>query len=65
MKALDAVTECIYCGKPLSKWESIRSYCWNCNEMMTSEAYEETVTDEDLEAFDEMNGNDNWYDLVF
>ncbi|MCQ6280845.1 hypothetical protein [Bacillus sp. EB600] len=28
---------CIYCGEPLSKWERTRSYCWNCDELTTSE----------------------------
>jgi predicted amidophosphoribosyltransferase len=36
---------CIYCGKPLSKWERTRSYCWNCNELTTSEAFHEDDDD--------------------
>lgn len=39
MKMSDPV--CVYCGEPLSKWERIRSYCWNCNELTTSEAFHE------------------------
>jgi len=35
--------ECIYCGEPLTKWESIRSYCWNCSESTSPEAFHEEV----------------------
>lgn len=55
MKVLDPVRVCIYCGKSLSKWERIRSYCWNCNELTTSEGYDDS----------EVVDDDNWYDLVF
>ncbi|HJV45426.1 MAG TPA: hypothetical protein VJ824_06835 [Bacillota bacterium] len=33
---------CVYCGDDLSKWERIRSYCWDCNELMT-DTYNEEV----------------------
>jgi predicted nucleic acid-binding Zn-ribbon protein len=36
---------CIYCGELLSKWERIRSYCWNCNELSTAEAFHEQDDD--------------------
>ncbi len=36
---------CIYCGESLSKWENTRSYCWNCNELTTSEAFHEEDDD--------------------
>jgi predicted amidophosphoribosyltransferase len=36
---------CIYCGEPLSKWERIRCYCWNCNELTTAEASHEENED--------------------
>jgi predicted amidophosphoribosyltransferase len=58
MQVLDHVHDCIYCGKPLSKWERTRSYCWDCNELTTSEAYD----DEDCYENDD---NDNWYDIAF
>lgn len=31
---------CIYCRETLSKWEKIRSYCWNCSEL-TTDTYQE------------------------
>ncbi|WP_269432567.1 hypothetical protein [Bacillus sp. FJAT-18017] len=31
--------ECIYCGDQLTKWESTRSYCWDCSETTSPEAY--------------------------
>jgi len=37
----DEIEVCIYCGKLLSKWEKIRSYCWNCNELSSFEPYQE------------------------
>lgn len=37
---------CIYCNEPLSKWENIRSYCWNCSELTSPEAFHEEF-DED------------------
>jgi predicted amidophosphoribosyltransferase len=36
---------CIYCGEPLSKWENIRSYCWDCSELTTSEAFHDDDSD--------------------
>lgn len=36
---------CIYCGELLSKWERIRCYCWNCNELTTSEVFHEDERD--------------------
>ena len=32
---------CILYGEPLFKWEKIRSYYWNCNELTTAEAFHE------------------------
>lgn len=64
MKELDRVTVCIYCSKPLSKWEGTRSYCWDCSEMTASEAYNDSKCS--YENVDGENTNsDNWYDLVF
>jgi predicted amidophosphoribosyltransferase len=47
---------CIYCGKPQSKWENTRSYCWNCNELSTSEAFHEelNVVEGDLDGLEEI-----------
>ena len=45
MEKFDSV--CIYCGEPLSKWESTRSYCWNCNELTSSEAFHEDEDEKD------------------
>jgi predicted amidophosphoribosyltransferase len=45
MEKFDSV--CIYCGEPLSKWESTRSYCWNCNELTSSEAFHEDDDNKD------------------
>jgi predicted amidophosphoribosyltransferase len=59
MKVLDTVTVCIYCGQPLSKWERIRSYCWDCNELTASEVYE------DSQGLHENEYDDNWYTFVF
>ncbi|WP_338472830.1 hypothetical protein R4Z10_08940 [Niallia sp. XMNu-256] len=39
MEKYDSI--CIYCDEPLSKWERIRSYCWNCSELTASESYQE------------------------
>jgi predicted amidophosphoribosyltransferase len=43
MKTSEAV--CIYCGEPLSKWERIRCYCWNCSELTTAEPSHEENED--------------------
>jgi predicted amidophosphoribosyltransferase len=46
MNMLDVLDpECIYCGEPLSKWERTRSYCWSCNELTTSEAFQDGEDD--------------------
>ena len=43
---------CIYCGEPLSVWERTRSYCWNCNELTSAEAFNEDT-------------DDYWIDILF
>ncbi|WP_409271389.1 hypothetical protein V1499_18180 [Neobacillus sp. SCS-31] len=35
------LNECIYCGDQLNKWESNRSYCWDCSESTSPEAFHE------------------------
>lgn len=41
---------CIYCKEALSKWEQIRSYCWNCNELTTDTYQEEEETGKNCES---------------
>lgn len=36
----NAKDTCVYCGGELSKWEAIRSHCWECNELI-SDTYHE------------------------
>ncbi|WP_316569145.1 hypothetical protein [Neobacillus sp. YIM B06451] len=35
------LNECIYCGNQLNKWENNRSYCWDCSESTSPEAFHE------------------------
>lgn len=41
---------CIYCKETLSKWERIRTYCWNCSELTTDTSHEEEVEDGNYNA---------------